>query len=185
MSRLQNPARLVQPEYAIQALGQFHLGMRYTAKTTQREPSIELEQSGIATAMLATASFYFDLQETKEEIKVIRILADKLMIDVQEIGDRIDRSASGFCTFITSLGVPGVSLKKPIPVTIRSCDDGFIASFLDANISIGGDTLADAVSSLQDMIADSFNDLEDADDSTLWPPMLRQKQALLDVVCRI
>src|SRR4051812_36638261 len=45
-----------------------------------------------------------------------------------------------FGTFISSLGNPQVAVKKPIPVTIRSDGDEFIASFMDANISAGGDT---------------------------------------------
>jgi hypothetical protein len=92
---------------------------------------------------------------------------------------------NGFGTFIITLGVDGLELKKPIPITILQDADAFIASFLDANISTGGDSVEDAVANLQSLIADYFDDLSVMPDDSLGPAMLRTKRALAETVCRV
>ena len=92
---------------------------------------------------------------------------------------------NGFGTFIVTLGVEGLELTKPIPITIRQDGDTFIVSFLDANISTGGESVEEAVASLQSLIADFFDDLSVAPDDTLGPAMLRTKRVLVETVCRL
>jgi hypothetical protein len=107
-----------------------------------------------------------------------------LVKTVRELRSELGKHATVSCTFITTLGVPELSLSKAIPVTVRQEDGTFIASFLDANIGSGGETLADAIASLQSAIVDSFNHLADVPDDKLWPPMLKTKRVLLETVCR-
>jgi predicted RNase H-like HicB family nuclease len=90
-----------------------------------------------------------------------------------------------FCTFIASLGRDDLEVRKPIPVTLEPDDDGgYIASFLDANIASGGESVQDAVESLQEMIASSFNLLVDMPDARLGPRMRRERMVLLEFLCR-
>ena len=127
--------------------------------------------------------------------RVASSIAEKstLILKLRELECRIaeiesrgnSKSSEVYSTFITTLGINGIDLKKPIPVTIRSAANEVIASFLDANISTGGKTLQEAISDLQSLIADSFERLESTSDSTLGPAMTRRKKALLETVCRI
>lgn len=90
-----------------------------------------------------------------------------------------------FATFIASLGRDDVEVRKPIPVTLEpDVDGGFIASFLDANVASGGESVQDAVESLQDMLGMSFNCLVDMPDSKLGPRMRRERAILLEFLCR-
>jgi predicted RNase H-like HicB family nuclease len=90
-----------------------------------------------------------------------------------------------FVTFIASLGRAHLEVRKPIPVTLEPEDDGsYIASFLDASVASGGETVQDAVESLQDMLATSFERLTVLPDSKLGPRMRREREILLEFVCR-
>jgi predicted RNase H-like HicB family nuclease len=74
---------------------------------------------------------------------------------------------------------------KPIPVTLEpDVDGGYIASFLDASVASGGETVQDAVESLQDLLAASFEQLVALPDSKLGPRMRREREILLEFVCR-
>jgi len=88
------------------------------------------------------------------------------------------------CTMLHSLGVPGYKVLKAIPVTIRKDGDEFVATFFDANISIGGDTQQETVANLQSLIADFYDDLVETPVESLGPSLQRQKHVLVEFVCR-
>jgi hypothetical protein len=90
-----------------------------------------------------------------------------------------------FVTFIASLGRADLEVLKPIPVTLEPDVDGsYIASFLDASVASGGETVQDAVESLQDMLAASFEQLVALPESRLGPRMRREREILSEFVCR-
>lgn len=89
-----------------------------------------------------------------------------------------------FTTFITSLGSAGLSLKKPIPVTVFPEGDEFTASFMDANISTGGSSQQEALYNLQHLIADFFVMDEDEPDVAVGSKMRHQRLVLAECVCR-
>jgi hypothetical protein len=88
------------------------------------------------------------------------------------------------CTTISSLGVPGYRVLRPIPVTIRQDGGEFIATFFDANISTGGDTHQEAVANLQSLMADLYDELATTPLAELGPCLQRQKHVLTEFVCR-
>lgn len=88
------------------------------------------------------------------------------------------------CTTVSSLGVPGYGVLKPIPVTIRKDGDEFIASFFDANISTGGENQQEAVANLQSLIADFYDELAATPSAELGPSLQRQKYVLTEFVCQ-
>lgn len=89
------------------------------------------------------------------------------------------------CTFISTLGRDDIRVVKPIPVTFEQEEDGSIlASFMDANLGSGGETLQEAFESLQDLLVSSFHLLMNTPDSKLGPRMLREKRILLEFLCR-
>jgi hypothetical protein len=122
--------------------------------------------------------------EMKRTLVEVASELQKTATAIQEVKGSISSNSQSFGTFIVSLGVAGMSLKKAIPVTIRPDGDEFIASFLDANISCGAASIQEAVSDLQSLIADFFDDLEQEPDDKLAPAMLRTKKVLLEIVCR-
>jgi hypothetical protein len=80
------------------------------------------------------------------------------------------RTTAPYCIFISTLAVSDVTVIKPIPVTVETePDESYIASFLEAGISSGGDSLRNAVWSLQDMIASSYRMLGQMSDEQLGP----------------
>jgi hypothetical protein len=102
--------------------------------------------------------------------------------EVEQVKERLDSIAS-FGTesiVVGSLGSEVVSVIKPLQVTIRRDGDEFIASALDANISSGGATLADAVANLQSLLSDIAPDLLQRPDDVLGRSMLKQKRVLAE-----
>jgi len=83
---------------------------------------------------------------------------------------------------IQSLAPEPYDLMKPIEVVVQSIDDEYTASFFDANLSTGGDTQAEAVSNLRDLIVGTFELLNDTDDSELGPGPGRQKAVLREFI---
>jgi hypothetical protein len=88
------------------------------------------------------------------------------------------------CTNLLSLGIPGYRILRPIPVTLRQDGSEFIATFFDANISTGGETQQEAVTNLQDLIADFYDELATMRQEELGPSLQRQKLILVEFVCR-
>lgn len=107
---------------------------------------------------------------------------------VLRVAERVESMQSDtpapFTTFVNSLGDEELEVRRPIPLTIRRDDDSYIASFVEANISSGGDTLPDAVESAQSLIASFFTDVEKLPDAKLGPKLRHQRQVLMDYVCR-
>lgn len=114
----------------------------------------------------------------------ITIAVQTLKEEFKQLKEILREGAAPFCTFIASLGLPELEIKKPIPVTIRPDGDSVIASFLDANISAGGDTLEDAICNLQSLIADVFDMHAQSRIEQLGPSMRRQRAVLMEFVCR-
>ena len=90
---------------------------------------------------------------------------------------------AAFSTFISSLGVDGLEVVKPIPVTVRPDSDEFIASFFDANISTGAESPQEAISNLQSLIADFF-EIHENNTEPLGSAMESQKRVLMESICR-
>lgn len=116
------------------------------------------------------------------------ITAANMSAWMQSIEQRVTAIESGrsevVATFASSLACRDLSVVKPIPVTIESDGDGgFIASFMDAGISSGGDTIPDAFQCLQSIIAASFRTLAAMNDKDLGPKKQRERLVLLEFVC--
>lgn len=69
-------------------------------------------------------------------------------------------------------------LTKDIPAVLQPADDGFVATFFDANISTSGDTEEEAVSNLRSLIVDIFEYLESEPMEALGPEPTRQLEVL-------
>jgi hypothetical protein len=71
---------------------------------------------------------------------------------------------------------------KPITVVVSPVDDGFEAGLYDANLYSSGDTEVEAVSNLKSVILDTYNILEELDESKLGPGPLQQRKTLMSLI---
>ncbi|MBU4273439.1 MAG: antitoxin family protein [Planctomycetes bacterium] len=78
---------------------------------------------------------------------------------------------------ITTLDPDPFELIRDIPVVVQPTDDGFLATFFDANIGMTGDTREEAVANLRLLLADVFDELE-KEEARLGPPLVRQLAVL-------
>lgn len=78
---------------------------------------------------------------------------------------------------ITALEHPFL-VTKPIPVSIRRIDNGFVASFEDANVNASGDTKVEAVENLLEYIVDLYDTLAARQPDTLGPGVTRQLETM-------
>lgn len=69
-------------------------------------------------------------------------------------------------------------LMRDIEILIEPSDDGFVASFLDANLSISGDTQHEAVTNLKALMIDAFERLHELGESKLGPGPKQQLRIL-------
>jgi dCTP deaminase len=76
-------------------------------------------------------------------------------------------------------------LERDIPVVLQPSDDGFIATFFDANIATGGDTEQEALDNLRSLIIDTFEMLESEPSEKLGPEPQRQLRVLRSVIRKV
>ena len=83
---------------------------------------------------------------------------------------------------IQSLAPEPYEVIKPFQVVVRPADGEYIASFFDANLSASGETQAEAVLNLKDIIAGTFEILAEMKEAELGPGPLRQKKTLEEFI---
>jgi predicted RNase H-like HicB family nuclease len=73
-------------------------------------------------------------------------------------------------------------VRRAIPIVVRSSGDGFVASFVDANISSSGDTQQEAYANVKELILDVFDRLNSLPAQKLGPGPARQLEVLREFV---
>ncbi len=84
---------------------------------------------------------------------------------------------------LTTLAPERLELLREIPVSIRSTDEDFVASFFDANVSASGETEQEAFANLRDMLVLTYNFLHKKPEAEL-APILRKQRVVLDEFIR-
>lgn len=72
----------------------------------------------------------------------------------------------------------GYKVLRPIPVSIRKVDTGFVAGFEDAHVSASGDTWAEAALNLKSLVVDTLDMLLGHRREALGPGPKRQLSVL-------
>ena len=85
---------------------------------------------------------------------------------------------------IQSLAPEPYEIVKPMEVVVQFVEGEYVASFLDGNLSTGGDTQAEALSNLKASIVGTFEILTGMKDSELGPGPLQDKKTLEEFVRR-
>ncbi len=86
---------------------------------------------------------------------------------------------------LTSLDPGRYELARDIPVVLQPSDDGFTATFFDANIGSSGDTEEEALDNLRSLIIDTFELLDSEPMDRLGPESQRQLQVLQSLIRKV
>ncbi len=95
----------------------------------------------------------------------------------QQVQIVVESESPSLVVPITTLDPEPFDLLRDIPVVVQPTDDGFLATFFDANIGMTGDTREEAVANLRLLLADVFDELE-KEEAQLGPPLVRQLAVL-------
>lgn len=121
----------------------------------------------------------------ERRIEVIeRMVSDqKTSIDQKSnFDDKTKRSP--FVAPIVTLAPEPYELSRPLNIVLTQVDDGFIASFPEANLGSSGDTMYEAIDNLKDLILTVYREFETEEDDSLGPAILKQKKILFDLIKR-
>ncbi len=119
---------------------------------------------------------------TWEKFSELESEVDRLREQVEALSE--DASRSEIIPIGTFAPEP-YKLVRPIQVVVTQCGDAYIATFLDANVRVSGDTQQEAYDQLKCAILDTFDLLTNESDSTLGPDPLRHKRVLCDLIVKI
>jgi predicted RNase H-like HicB family nuclease len=91
-------------------------------------------------------------------------------------------SGSPIVLWITTLAPEPFRLKRDIPILLRSTGSSFVASFLDANVNASGETEAEALNNLKEVLTMVFRKIRSLPPNTLGPGPSRQLAVLNEFV---
>ena len=86
---------------------------------------------------------------------------------------------------LTTLEPGQYELEREIQAVLHPSEDGFIATFFDANIATGGDTEQEALDNLRSLIIDTFEMLESEPSEKLGPEPQRQLKVLRSMIRKV
>ena len=85
---------------------------------------------------------------------------------------------------IETLAPEPYELLKPFHAVVQPCDDEFVATFYDANISASGATQDEAVTNLKDMVVAGFETLTEHEAGRLGRGLVKQLRVLKEFMRR-
>ncbi len=97
-----------------------------------------------------------------------------LLEEIRDLRTELSRKFAPIVVPITTLVPEPYQLLRDIPAVVQPADDGYTATFFDANISTSGDTQEEAVSNLRSLVLDIFEFLNSEPPDTLGPEPTRQ-----------
>lgn len=106
---------------------------------------------------------------------------------VKDLRDRLaaieDTAILGTLTLhIETFAPEPYDVKRAIPVSLQRRSDGFLASFVEANVNSSGDTQQEAFANVKELILDVFDSLSSLPPSKLGPGPARQLAVLRDFI---
>jgi len=104
---------------------------------------------------------------------------DRLEQQVARLTSRIDafeanRNPEQLVLLVETFCPEPYRLKRPIPITVFRLDDGYGASFADANINSSGDSQQEAFANCKELLLDVFDRLSSLPAAKLGPGPARQ-----------
>jgi hypothetical protein len=93
--------------------------------------------------------------------------------------EEAQKESTGYERWIHTFAPEPITLRKPIPILVRPHEGEYLASFLDANINISGETEAEAFSSIKTLILDVWEKLHKLATTSKLGPRLADQLAVL------
>jgi hypothetical protein len=109
-----------------------------------------------------------------KEISDLKRLEDR----IADLGTRIERRADAKIVPVQTFAPEPYTLLKPMSVLIEDSEDGYLASFFDANIGTSGETEQEAFENLKSLVLDIFDSLSREAPERLGPEPARQLAVL-------
>ena len=144
---------------------------------SQGEPHVKVprdEPSDLLGALLQ------DFLSTFEQTAMLHDLQRELVSVRRRVGQMEEESA--LIVPVQSLTPQPLAVVKPFQVVVRAQDEGYVATFFDANLSASGDTREEAVANLKDIIAGVYQVLISHEEHQLGPGPAKQLQVLKDFI---
>jgi len=110
--------------------------------------------------------------------------SDAILREIRELRSAIAQRSEAVVVPIATMAPEPYRVLRDIPAVLEPADDGFIATFFDANISTSGDTAEEAVSNLRSLILDVFDYLSSEPLNSLGPEPARQLAVLREFLAR-
>ena len=109
---------------------------------------------------------------------------EERLATLEERLNRVETAAipSHATLYLSTFAPEPYVLKHPIPIAIQETTDGFLASFVDANINTSGDTQQEAFANARELILDVFDRLHGLPAKKLGPGPARQIAVLKDFI---
>jgi predicted RNase H-like HicB family nuclease len=106
---------------------------------------------------------------------------------VRELKDRLtaieEMAILGTATLqIDTFAPEPYRVKRAIPVSVQRRTDGYLASFVEANVNSSGDTQQEAFANVKELILDVFDSLNSLPPSKLGPGPARQLAVLREFI---
>ena len=149
-------------------------------ETPARKP-LKLSSNWEADLRAAVRDIRIEMIEQRcEEVLTI---VEKQKADIAALRETCQSlTTAGLVIPISTFAPEPYELKRPISVLIQRLDDGFMASYLEANINASGDTENEALDMVKDMMLIAYDRLSAKADRDLGPAPLRQKRILMSVI---
>jgi len=96
-----------------------------------------------------------------------------------------ERSALSIVVPIATFAPEALEVVAPVPVVIQASQDGYLASFFDANLNAFGETQQQAYANLKDIIVAVFGRLGEEPKTKLGKEPLRQLKVLQRFIRRM
>jgi predicted RNase H-like HicB family nuclease len=106
---------------------------------------------------------------------------------VKDLKDRLavieDTAILGSFTLHVETFAPELyKVKRPVPISLQRRADGYIASFVEANVNSSGDTQQEALANVKELILDAFDSLSSLPPTKLGPGPARQLAVLREFI---
>lgn len=144
--------------------------LRFRAQSATSEDTAWPSRSGDATGEVASASGQMAAADYRETARRVDHLEKEI------IGLRA--RAGGAVIVVDTLAPESLDLVRPFHVNVEPDEEGFRAFFADANLMSFGETAAESVWNLKDLIVATFETLSEVGEARLGPGPTRQLAVL-------
>lgn len=120
-----------------------------------------------------------------EKVQLVRAVPE-LKVSVEEIVRSLSASRPVGCiqVQVDTMAHDVLEWLRPIQIVVQPCEDEFVATYFDGEISSTGQTQVEAVANVKDLIVRQFVKLNGISDSRLGLKMRRRKSVLAKIIVK-